>query len=717
MKKAILSYLGKPRVIQYLRISLAAILFFGSVNIDAAATVDTTTAGINGGGSQYAPCSEILRFDNYNDAVASTPAGQDFIFTLANGDFLSLTLKKTGGAIVAVPTPSWSGSAFGVYGYTGAAGNVVLYIQNTGQGATLLFDNIILRDKNGNIVPDYTMLAFDGEATGIGESIDVSTAAGYAFYDWDSITPPGGPSVPLETGIGTNSVSWTGNPPYAPLYLARSVAVHAPPFLSVNLNETTTGFEGVVLGIKRIIVAPDISTCSNGNTTFHLLNAPDGTTYTWPLPIINPPGSVTGATAQLFGADSISQTLVRNNAGVDTVTYTVTPTSCGLPGTPFLARIIIGNGPSLSITPHDTSLCAGGSTTLTVVPTDTGGTFNWAPTGGNAATATVSPATTTTYTVTYSLSGCTSVDSAKVFIGLPPDNLGNDTTYCGFFGRVLSTGLSATIWSTGDTAAQIFVNSPGLYIAQMTNTCATVADTILIYDKPAPIVNLGSDTFLCYSDTLLLNATNANSFYQWQNSSNKPTYLVTTSGTYSVTVTDTSGCAVMDTIQVSYAWESPQPDLGGELQICGDSTLLHAGIPNAHYLWSDNSTDSVYHVYKTGVYSVTVTDGCGTGTASVNVSIHTDECALLLPTGFSPNGDGNNDVFRAISHCQAKNFSMIIYSRWGEQVFQTNDITQGWDGTFHNKNQPMSVYVYYIEYFNYCENKIKKIGGNVTLVR
>ena len=97
--------------------------------------------------------------------------------------------------------------------------------------------------------------------------------------------------------------------------------------------------------------------------------------------------------------------------------------------------------------------------------------------------------------------------------------------------------------------------------------------------------------------------------------------------------------------------------------------------------------------------------------------MHADECALLLPSAFSPNNDAANDKFRAICHCPVKRYGLHIYNRWGELVFETTDGSEGWDGTFRDNAQPMGVYVYYVEYFNYCAQDMKKLIGNVTLVR
>jgi len=233
----------------------------------------------------------------------------------------------------------------------------------------------------------------------------------------------------------------------------------------------------------------------------------------------------------------------------------------------------------------------------------------------------------------------------------------------------------------------------------------------------APVVNLGPDTMLCGGQTLLLDATTPNSSYRWQDNSNGATYSVSHAGNYSVSV-NSAGCSASDTVVVQYSSGLPVVDLGKDQSICDpNGVVLNVPVANAHFMWNDNSTDSFYHVTTSGVYSVTVTTGCGSVTDAVKLEVYPDECVLLLPTAFSPNGDGVNDVFHPIDHCPVDKFAMHVYNRWGELVYAANDILDTWDGTFKNQPVEMGVFVYYIEYFNYCEGKMKKVVGNVTLLR
>ncbi|MBL7917657.1 MAG: gliding motility-associated C-terminal domain-containing protein, partial [Bacteroidia bacterium] len=88
-----------------------------------------------------------------------------------------------------------------------------------------------------------------------------------------------------------------------------------------------------------------------------------------------------------------------------------------------------------------------------------------------------------------------------------------------------------------------------------------------------------------------------------------------------------------------------------------------------------------------------------------------------IPSAFSPNGDGINDVFGILgSGKYSDNFEMRIWNRWGQEVFRSTDPTVGWNGNFNGAQAQPGVYAYYITYKNlFGEDKVVK--GNVTLVR
>ena len=90
--------------------------------------------------------------------------------------------------------------------------------------------------------------------------------------------------------------------------------------------------------------------------------------------------------------------------------------------------------------------------------------------------------------------------------------------------------------------------------------------------------------------------------------------------------------------------------------------------------------------------------------------------ALYSPNAFSPDGDGINDFFK-VSGQGMIDFVIQIYNRWGQMVYKSTDLSQGWDGTFKGKNLPTGSYVYKIKTSKYgVEQKLVK-SGSIALVR
>lgn len=114
-------------------------------------------------------------------------------------------------------------------------------------------------------------------------------------------------------------------------------------------------------------------------------------------------------------------------------------------------------------------------------------------------------------------------------------------------------------------------------------------------------------------------------------------------------------------------------------------------------------------------YTLIVTDDAGCVVSdSLLVTVTSPE--LLIPTAFSPNGDGMNDKFRVMNRNVVK-FNLQIYNRWGEKVFETSDFLSGWDGVFRGVEQEMGVYAWTCDYMLQGQTKSTLAKGNLTLMR
>ncbi len=230
------------------------------------------------------------------------------------------------------------------------------------------------------------------------------------------------------------------------------------------------------------------------------------------------------------------------------------------------------------------------------------------------------------YTVTGTDgNGCTDVDSVMVTVNaLPVVALGADIAQCG--GTVtLDAGNpgSTYAWSTSGTSQTETVSATGSYDVTVTDVNGCVnADTINVTINAIPVVALGADTSQCNGGSLTLDAGNAGSSYLWSTSDTTQTLVVTSSGMYYVTVTDSNGCSAADSINIGIA-AGPAVALGADTATCGGPVTLDAGNPGSGYVWSDFSTSQTLTVTASGTYAVQVTDlnGCiGNDTISVVVN-------------------------------------------------------------------------------------------------
>jgi len=189
-------------------------------------------------------------------------------------------------------------------------------------------------------------------------------------------------------------------------------------------------------------------------------------------------------------------------------------------------------------------------------------------------------------------------------------NLGPDTAICGgssYTINATTAGATAYLWQDGSTNPTYNVTTPGLYWAQVTAGGCTLRDTVIVSAGATGSLNLGNDTTICTSNTVVLNAsTTGATAYLWQDNSTNPTYTVSSTGTYWARVT-AGGCTFSDTVNVTVG-ATGSLNLGNDTTICsGNAVVLNATTAGAtSYLWQDGSTNPTYAVTTTGTYWVQV---------------------------------------------------------------------------------------------------------------
>ena len=342
----------------------------------------------------------------------------------------------------------------------------------------------------------------------------------------------------------------------------------------------------------------------------------------------------------------------------------------------------------------------------------------------NSSNPVVSPLVDTNYTVrAEKRPGCFVFDTVMVYvINSPKIDLGSDTSFCKGDSIVLQTGsaFNSYVWSTGEIAPSISINQVGKYFVAATfNNGCTSRDTINVVTLfSLPMISLGSDSTLCNSGTRNLSTTGAYANYKWQDGSSTPTYSVSNIGTYWLNVIDNNGCKAGDTITISKLLPPLANFLPADTSLCSYITLeLKSKLPFQNYLWSDNSISSKMVVSKPGLYWLQGTDN-NNCIGRDSITINPGKCleGFYVPTAFTPNNDGKNDLFKPLILGDIKKYALVIMNRWGETVFQTTNDKAGWDGLFKGLKQETNTFLWYCRYqFNGMPEKSEK--GTVLLIR
>lgn len=145
----------------------------------------------------------------------------------------------------------------------------------------------------------------------------------------------------------------------------------------------------------------------------------------------------------------------------------------------------------------------------------------------------------------------------------------------------------------------------------------------------------------------------------------------------------------------------------------------------SNYVWDDGSTSSLYqNTFSSDTIICVVGTNvsvCGTDTACANIyviePISCDGIKIFVPTAFSPNGDGQNDILQLYSTGEPSSILFTVYNRWGQIVFQTNDISRTWDGTLNGNELDAAVFTYTLSYTCKSEQVEEVVSGNISLVR
>ncbi len=514
--------------------------------------------------------------------------------------------------------------------------------------------------------------------------------------------------------------------------------------------------------IVRLIINKDLTCPSKDSLILHLY--PGFFPKIAPIPdqCKNTPIQFTDLTTANYGSinfwkwDFGVTTLTNDTSRLQNPTYTYT--QAGTYNGTFIVQstkgcrdtlypmIKITDFPDLKIS-NDTLICT--IDTLQLHSNFTTGSITWTPnymiSDQHSFNPLVSPDITTTYTASYQDQfGCPA--SKKVTVSVVNEVTllaANDTTICRTDTTKLFLNTDALYfnWTPINVILNPTIKNPIIFPtadstifhvkASISNKCFKEKD-IKVKTVPYPKPIVIGDSVICYGKSDSLKASGGSS-YAWLPTTylnnafipNPISVFPKQTITYTVSVTDTLGCpkAVKANFKVNVV--KIIADAGpSDTSVVIDQPLLLQATGSTNYLWTPNKwlTSNIISnptslPQNNITYSVEVSNNIGCKDVdTINVKVFFLPPNVYVPSAFTPNGDANNDLFRpiALGIKSLENFS--VYNRWGEKIYETSRIYDGWNGKYKGVVQDPATYVWQINATDYKGNKIFR-KGTVILIR
>jgi gliding motility-associated-like protein len=388
--------------------------------------------------------------------------------------------------------------------------------------------------------------------------------------------------------------------------------------------------------------------------------------------------------------------------------------------------------------------------------------YRWSPAAGLSDSTSATPTTTvtvpTTYTVTISdaFGACSIVRQVVVLAAEPiRADAGKDTTLCSLNPfNLVARGNGAAIFEWANNrnfspvrgqGAQFSITPDTIartYYVRITNAAGCIeTDSVTVIARPVR-ATLPATVNACEpGDEVTLIVTNndrrqtltylwspANLFITNVRTGPSATIVAQNGAQPQVLLTNQFGCTATLRTTVNVV------DLANKVRVTANPTTIERGesttirvenCPDCTYSWSpatglNTTTGSTVIASPTDTteYTVKVTSNGCMAELKITINVSGPYCVepyIFVPTGFTPNKDGVNDVLYVRGR-GIERMTFIIYNRWGQKMFETSDPKVGWDGTFRGKQLPPDVYGFYL-LANCIDGSIYRKQGNVTLIR
>jgi len=558
----------------------------------------------------------------------------------------------------------------------------------------------------------------------VGSNVTVTytgSATPSANYSWNF----GGGTVISGSGQGPYQISWSSPGPYnITLTVDENGCTSTQTITSVTVYQIPTSTFTALTPI-----------CMAGNCTVtYTGNASASASYSW---------NFNGATV-ISGSGQGPYVVNWSTPGAHNVTLTVTENGCS--STMTIIPVQVSNLSATANVISDVACHGQANGSASVTPTGGYGTYtyNWAPSGGTASTASGLGINIYTVTVADSL-GCQTTATVTItepaLLTLGPVNVTNVLCNGGTTGIleiVASGGTSAYSYAWSPSGSGTVSNNlpAATYVITVTDAHGCTATFSQQITQPSAITSLltpADEHCVNSCDGSIQNTAGGGTgalTYSWSNSAVTQDISNLCPGSYSVTITDANNCHHIDNASIgtsTFITANFNPDgVWGVIPYTVGFTYTGSGAST--YQWNfgdgspiDNASNPSHTYTDLGIYNVVLIVNSGspdfcTDTFNIQITVE-GQSKLKMPNVFTPNNDGYNDVFKPDAEHLAT-LEVTIYDRWGKQVGEFNTIDGYWDGkNMHNKKEVADGVYYYILSATGKDKVEYNLQGTVTLIR
>ncbi len=274
-----------------------------------------------------------------------------------------------------------------------------------------------------------------------------------------------------------------------------------------------------------------------------------------------------------------------------------------------------------------------------------------------------------------------------------------------------------------DTTIKVkFLRPYSGYIHATFEGCVLQDSLFIQVAAPKRKLFLGKDSVLCPGKTITLNAGAGFKTYRWQDGNSSSSFTVSTSGNYFVEATDSCNNVFRDSITIKPMDATlnlvyPNPVCKYDTASIQVNPLLESFVwtPAISGSYQNNTlkffpeSSTLYNVTAEGMPGCLLTD-------TVLIKVENCPIYIYIPNAFSPNNDGNNDVFKPLVSGRLLNYWFNIYNRYGQVIFSTTEVGKGWDGKIGGLGQNTGSFVWTCSY-QFINKPVVSKKGTVLLVR